>query len=148
MVMKSETTCGANSARRRFPTTNSSRQLSGPSKYWLVQLRFVCCVRARGWSTAERSAEPKITDTCASWASLSPLDAQTRFPRFACWLIRTLLQPGAIVVLHEGDPSRNTVVRVLGGLLRAQRRKLSVVTAGSLIDRSSTVIGAPRDKSV
>lgn len=65
--------------------------------------------------------------------SVYPFDAQVRHVRLISWLVRSLLQPGAIVILHEGTPSRQRVLPVLNDVLaEAQRRGLSAVTATEL----------------
>jgi peptidoglycan/xylan/chitin deacetylase (PgdA/CDA1 family) len=72
--------------------------------------------------------------------SVFPLDAQTMFPRFTSLFVRVLLQPGAIVILHEGHPSRKNVIGVLDEVLSdARRRGLSAVSAGGLIDLSGEI---------
>jgi peptidoglycan/xylan/chitin deacetylase (PgdA/CDA1 family) len=69
--------------------------------------------------------------------SVYPFDAQIRFPRFASWFVRALLEPGAIVILHEGRASRAGVLHVLDEVLRdARRRGFAAVSVGSLIDET------------
>jgi peptidoglycan/xylan/chitin deacetylase (PgdA/CDA1 family) len=67
--------------------------------------------------------------------SVYPFDAQLRFPGFASAFVRALLQPGAIVILHEGRASRAGVLQVLDEVLAdARRRGFAAVSAGSLIE--------------
>jgi peptidoglycan-N-acetylglucosamine deacetylase len=66
--------------------------------------------------------------------SVYPLDAHVPSSRWMSWCVRTLLHPGAIVVLHEGQPSRERVLTVLDEVIRdAHRRGYSVVPVGTLM---------------
>ena len=73
--------------------------------------------------------------------SVYAFDAQIRSVRWIGWFVRTLLKPGAIVILHEGKASRRHVLPVLNAVLsEAQRRGLSAVTAGQLIASRETAL--------
>jgi peptidoglycan-N-acetylglucosamine deacetylase len=66
--------------------------------------------------------------------SLYPYDAQLRSARWITWRLRTGTHPGAIVILHEGHPSRDRVVSVLESALpELRRRGYRVVTASQLL---------------
>jgi peptidoglycan/xylan/chitin deacetylase (PgdA/CDA1 family) len=68
--------------------------------------------------------------------SVYPFDAQLRSGRWMSWLVRTVLRPGDIVVLHEGEASRVGVVPVLAEILSAaNRRRLAAVSVGALLEQ-------------
>jgi peptidoglycan/xylan/chitin deacetylase (PgdA/CDA1 family) len=68
--------------------------------------------------------------------SVYPFDAQFLSPRWTPRIVRRLLQPGDIVILHEGRPTRRPVLGVLDHVLSdARRRGFRAVTAGELLAR-------------
>jgi peptidoglycan/xylan/chitin deacetylase (PgdA/CDA1 family) len=69
--------------------------------------------------------------------SVHPFDAQVRSPRWMADVVRALLRPGVIVILHEGSPSRTHVLAALDDILSdARRRGCSIVPAGELLRRA------------
>jgi peptidoglycan/xylan/chitin deacetylase (PgdA/CDA1 family) len=68
--------------------------------------------------------------------SVYPFDAQIRCSRFASLVVRALLEPGAIVILHEVRASRSGVLDVLDEVLHdARRRGLTPVSVGRLLEQ-------------
>ena len=70
--------------------------------------------------------------------SVYAFDPQLPSCRWTSWWVRRLLHRGAVVILHEGKPSRRYVVPVLEALLDdGRRRGLRAVTASKLLGASA-----------
>jgi peptidoglycan/xylan/chitin deacetylase (PgdA/CDA1 family) len=66
--------------------------------------------------------------------SVYPLDAHFPSSRFLSRLALHLLEPGAIVILHEGTPARQHVLRLLDDVLaEARQRGLTALPVGELL---------------
>jgi peptidoglycan/xylan/chitin deacetylase (PgdA/CDA1 family) len=66
--------------------------------------------------------------------SVYPLDPHIHWVRYLVWHVLGTVRPGAIVILHEGDPSRARVLKVLAEVLPVLRaRGYEMVTVSELL---------------
>ena len=66
--------------------------------------------------------------------SVYGFDPQFPSSAWTSWCVRRFLHPGAVVILHEGDPSRRYVLPVLEAVLDHGRRQgLRALTASALL---------------
>jgi peptidoglycan-N-acetylglucosamine deacetylase len=82
----------------------------------------------------------RMVDAAASYGyrtvlgSVYPFDAQLPFPRLARWYIRRNMEPGSILVLHDGAERGARTVAVLREILPELRREgYRVVTVSDLL---------------
>jgi peptidoglycan/xylan/chitin deacetylase (PgdA/CDA1 family) len=66
--------------------------------------------------------------------SVYPLDAQIGWSAFSAWFITNVIQPGSIIVLHEGGARGERTIRTLRTILpELKRRGYTVVTVTELL---------------
>lgn len=70
--------------------------------------------------------------------SVYPHDPHLRWTNWISWRVCTGVHPGAIIILHEGEPSRHRILGTLEHVLpRLRRRGYSVVTVSELLTRAA-----------
>lgn len=70
--------------------------------------------------------------------SVYPHDPHLRWRRWISWRVCTGVHPGAIIILHEGEPSRHRILMTLDDVLpRLRRRGYSVVTVAELLTQAA-----------
>jgi peptidoglycan/xylan/chitin deacetylase (PgdA/CDA1 family) len=71
--------------------------------------------------------------------SVYPHDTKHRNARFSSWFVLRRVRPGAIVILHEGGPSRRAILPVLRRVLpELKKRGYRMVTVDSLMAAGPT----------
>lgn len=75
--------------------------------------------------------------------SVYPHDTKHRNARLTSWFVLRRVQPGSIVILHEGGPSRRAILPVLRRVLPVLRdRGYRVVSVSELLEATTSAVGA------
>lgn len=87
-----------------------------------------------GWVNRRVLAAARRSGLRCVLGSIYAHDPQLPCPRWVSWYVRRRVRPGAIIVLHEGRPSRSSVLEVLDDVLpELRRRGLRVTTVSELL---------------
>ena len=88
---------------------------------------------------ANRRALERMGYRCVL-GSAYPFDGNVRSTRYIQWVVIKNLEPGAIVILHDGVPHPENTIQALDAILTAAREKgLAVVPVGELLGARSAV---------
>ena len=74
-------------------------------------------------------------------ASIYPHDTKLRRPDWISRYVLDRIRPGAVIVLHDGGPRRESTVEVLAQVLtQLQARGYTATTVSDLVDRTGSAV--------